>query len=138
MERSNWRSAPWASIGLSIVGVCQLLLAAVVVRNIARFLLSDGLRRSSEAIGPLLTATRLSISFAILVVLIVSGVGLLLRSFLLGLLPALVFAVMLLLSQILALFAEQPVRWAFVAYALVMSALLLSCYHFARPRDAAE
>jgi heme A synthase len=138
LDRSNRRSTPWASIGLSIVGVCQLLLGAIVVRNIARFLLSDGLRRSSEAIGPLLTATRLSVSFAILAVLIVSGVGLLLRSFLLGLLPALVFAGLLLLSQVFALIGDQPVRWAFVAYAVVASAWLLTCYHFARPRDPVE
>jgi len=135
LDRSNWRSIPWAHIGLSIIGACQLLLSAFIVRNIVRFILSNGLARSSEAIGLLPTVARLSITVAILGLLIMSGVGLFLRSFLFGVLPALVFAGLLLLSQALALFTEQPVRWYFVAYAVVAILILLTCRRSALARD---
>lgn len=135
MDRSNWRSIQRANIGLSIIGVFQLLLGGIATITLVVFLRSGSFPRAAEALGLLPAIAVVSVLAALPVLLFVSGVGLFIRSFFLGFLPALASAALMLLVQGAAAYRGQPLKLHFVIYPIVVILLLLTRYRSALSRD---
>ena len=131
MDRSTWRFSKGGHIGLSILAVLQLLLGTISTISFIGFLQSGVVPKLTEAYGIVLALGFTGVQAALPILLFVSGVGLFVRSFFFGFLPALASAGLMLLNQAAMLRLGQGLKVQFVAYPIVLLLLLVTRYRSA-------
>jgi hypothetical protein len=131
LDRSTWRFSKGGHIGLSILAVLQLLLGTISAISFIGFLQSGVVPKFAEAYGIVLALGFTGVQAAIPILLFVSGVGVFVRSFFFGFLPALASAGLMLLNQAAMLRLGQGLKVQFVAYPIVLLLLLVTRYRSA-------